>query len=512
MLVFTGCGDTKEPEPEKPVPQKEEPKLSPMEQAWADAATDAGRLSWVKSQLDGVKSDEAAAKELHEFLAKEGRSDFAEMVEDARLEADPDDEWANARKGRTNMRAAMEAVNENGALLEEAPIEEWTRLKASLSEGRTWADAGEDKSGIESDIRAIEAHLETVKDPWYREMLGVVKGMEEKPMFEPYRPLKWVTNKPYVVIAQVQDEEHKQNTGVVLERHSKLFKCLVGNFREMMNECGLPSPSVEELGNPVLKGFIFGERADFEDYHERYGGSNWISGVRAYYSWGGNQFMMTYDTGAPSRAQDPDTSTAFHEATHQLVHYYRQWYYWQELKKKDPNAPKPVLTHPHLHGRSHFFGEGIAEVFGACRLISLGTGEWKLRVKLRNRIAEWGSTKARKDPDWTLKEMLQMTGKMQLDMMGKQKWPGHDKELSSLFYAQAWAFHHYLYNGEDGLWRDLYLDYIAEEMKCNSGYEVFLKCFEIGEDEEERDSFLRDMERRWRNHQEQLYMSQLDGE
>ncbi|MHC4925349.1 MAG: hypothetical protein ACYTG4_14935, partial [Planctomycetota bacterium] len=102
MLVFTGCGDTKEPEPEKPVPQKEEPKLSPMEQAWADAATDAGRLSWVKSQLDGVKSDEAAAKELHEFLAKEGRSDFAEMVEDARLEADPDDEWANARKGRTN--------------------------------------------------------------------------------------------------------------------------------------------------------------------------------------------------------------------------------------------------------------------------------------------------------------------------------------------------------------------------------------------------------------------------
>jgi hypothetical protein len=123
---------------------------------------------------------------------------------------------------------------------------------------------------------------------------------------------------------------------------------------------------------------------------------------------------------------------------------------------------------------------------------------------LLERIPEWGNPYTRTEPQWTLEEIVKMTGKQQLDVLAKTKFGEKALMMNSLYYAQAWALNHYLYFGDEGKYRERYLKIVHEEMNVRSGYNTFMRCMGVGDSEAERKTFLEGLEEEWKQYQELL--------
>ncbi len=475
----------------KAPPKKE---LPPEEAEWLAAKTTAEKDAIAERRTLEARTSDAASKELFQFLVLKGRTDLAKNVAKARVEADPESPWGNETLGRVNAGPAFAELEPHAANLDLVPPSGWDRLKKRIADKRQWVEV-EEKRQYEEDLAAARKQVKALEDPWYKEALQVVAEIRADPRYHPkFTPVDFIALPPYLVMAQHQKDPARHATVNVLGNHSKFFKCLTTEFLKIMGEAGLSTPTVQEMGNPVLKAFVFVDRSNFDVWHGDQGNSEWLKGVRAYYSWGGDQFMMMYDTGASGALQDDDTCTAFHEATHQLVHYYRKYYLTQKLREKNPEQPDLDLRDGRLHGQAHWFGEGFAEFFGAADRISSQTGEWRLMRPLQSRLREWGDPIVRKVEDqWTLEEVIQMKGKMHMEMIARKKWPDRHQGMTSLFYCQAWALNHYLYFGKDGAYRAKYLKVVHEEMTCNSGSEMFFRVMEAG-DGEARKKWIEELE------------------
>lgn len=497
----------KEPEPAKPP----EPPPSPEEAAWRAATTEVARLEWLSGALASGKEAPDRAKALHAFVEGKGRKDLARRVLDARLDAEPGCPWANGLLGRTDMGEALRAAEAREGM-GDLGTEEAKRILDRVRSGRTWV-GGDERPGVEKDLAAVKADLDRRSDPWWKEATAVLRVVENHPAFHPrFTPVLHEAVPPYLVIAQLQQDERAHATVNVLSNHRKFFHCLTKEFLELMGEAELPTPTLGEMGNPVLKAFVFKDRNAFDRWHwDQRWPKDALQGVRAYYAWGSSQFMMMYDTGAPTATQDEDTCTAFHEATHQLVHYYRRYYLTLEDRKADPKAPEVELLDGRLHGETHWFQEGFAEFFGAADRISSQTGEWALLRPYRSRLAEWGDPLLRKTPQWTLEEVLKMPNKMVMAVLAEQKMPGKKEVMNSLFYAQAWSLNHLLYFGKEGKYHDRYLRYVNEEMRCRGSFERFLECMEVGPDEAARAAFLEELGDDWVGHQKSLLRKSSEG-
>jgi hypothetical protein len=494
--------------PKKPPAPPPKPE-TPEETAWKAAKTEADRAAVAESLVAGASGSDDAAKALHQFFVAKGRTDFAKKAAAARLAAEPDSPWAGETLGRLPVKAKLE---EWAAVqgLADWPHPAWDRMKARLDGKRWYVDAGPDRKAWDEDAAALQKHLAEIADPWYAEAAKVVREIRADDRFKRFQPIDVKALPPYLVLAQHQKDPSRHQTVNVINNHVKFFQCLTGEFLKMMGEAGLATPTIKEMGNPVLKAFLFTDRGNFDVWHWDQG---WpkkaLSGIRAYYAWGSDQFMMMYDTGAPSGTQDEDTCTAFHEATHQLVHYYRRYYLQQQDRAKDPAAPEVSLVDPRLHGRAHWFGEGFAEFFGAADRISSQTGEWKLFRPYLKRMGEWGDPIKRGEAQWTLKEILEMTGGNQLSLLSKKKAPDNFEGFQSLYYAQAWSLNHMLYYFQDGKkYRARFLKAVAEEMQCRSGAKTFFAAMGVGEGDE-RKAFLEDLEADWIDHQRSLCRKHL---
>jgi hypothetical protein len=146
-----------------------------------------------------------------------------------------------------------------------------------------------------------------------------------------------------------------------------------------------------------------------------------------------------------------------------------------------------------LHGQTHWFQEGFAEFFGAADRISSQTGEWRLLRPHVSRLKEWQHHVEAKNPEWTLREVLEMRNSMQLQGMAMVKMPKAQGAMVSLYYCQAWALNHYLYFGKEAAYREKYLKIVNDEMRCVSGADVFYRHMEAGTGEA-REKFLEDLE------------------
>jgi hypothetical protein len=489
--------------PKKPAGPPPKPE-TPEEASWKAAKTEADRAAVAESLVSGASGSDEAAKALYQFFVAKGRVDFAKKAAAARLAAEPDSPWACETLGRLPVKAKLEEWAARPELAD-WPHPSWERLQARLDGKRWYVDPGEDRKAWDEDSSALQKHLAEVSDPWYAEAAKVVREIRADKRFERFGPIDVKALPPYLVLAQHQNDPRGHQTVNVINNHVKFFQCLTGEFLKMMGEAGLATPTIKEMGNPVLKAFLFTDRNAFDRWHWDQGWQkNALRGIRAYYAWGSDQFMMMYDTGAPSGTQDEDTCTAFHEATHQLVHYYRRYYLQQQDRAKDPAAPEVSLVDPRLHGRAHWFGEGFAEFFGAADRISSQTGEWRLFRPYLKRMGEWGDPIKRGDAQWTLKEILEMTGGGALALLAKKKAPDRFEEFQSLYYAQAWSLNHMLYNFQDGKkYRARFLKAVSEEMQCRSGAKTFFAAMGVGEGDE-RKAFLEDLEADWIDHQRSL--------
>ncbi len=478
--------------------------VDPEEAAWAAATTEEARTGFLEERLPLSGRSDEVSKRLFGLLAAKSRADLARKVAEARLAADPESPWANETLDRKDFGGELGSLAANKDLADN-PIPEWERLKRRVEEKRTRVGPGAERREVEADIAAARREAERLSDPWTRRSLEAAKAVRDHPAFQRFLPVDTLALPPYLVLAQRQQDDKRHSTKNVLENHSKFFRCLTGEFLRIMKEAGLPTPTVAEMGNPVLLAFLFTDRNAFDRWHWDQGaGKDSLKGVRAYYAWGSTNVMMMYDTGAPTQTQDDDTCTAFHEATHQLVHYYRRYYMTLEDRKADPSAPEVGLSDRRLADDSLWFQEGFAEFFGAADRISSRSGEWRLFRPHRARMAEWGDPSVRRTPQWTLEEVLELTDYPHLYALAEKKWPGHKDELFGLFYAQAWALHHFLYFGKDGRYRERYLRWVHEEMCGRTGSEVFLKCMEAGSTKEAREDFLDTLTRGWLDHQKEL--------
>jgi hypothetical protein len=499
VLLLAGVGwlalrpDPKPPEP-PPAPIALRPKTAPAkvvppeEAEWAEAKTREAQEAVARKRMESAMTSDEASKELYRFLLAKSRFDLAKEAARARLGADPENAWANESLGRVNAKPVLDELAARAADLDSFPVEGWDRVKKRIDEKRWWVEPDE-KKAWEADLAVVRRQAETLADPWYKDALAAVAEVRGSSAYkgaqpQGFEPVDFIVQPPYLVMAQRQMDSTRHATVNVLGNHSKFFKCLTGEFLKIMKEAGLATPTVKEMGNPVLKAFVFTERSEFDRWHMRQGGGV-PDGVRAYYAWGSNQYMMMYDTGASAELQNNDTCVAFHEATHQLVHYYRHYYLTQEERKKDPGATID-LRDGRLHGSTHWFQEGFAEFFGAADRISSQTGEWRLLRPHLQRLGEWGDPVKRKAPQWTLQEVIEMKNSMQLGMLAARKQPDAPQAMVSLYYAQAWALNHYLYYGNEGKYREKYLKVIHEEMNCRSGSDVFYACMGAGQGEDRK--------------------------
>jgi hypothetical protein len=472
----------------KPAPEK---VLPPDEAEWAKTKTEPEKDAVALRRIEESKGSDATSKELFRFLVAKGRADLARKAARARLDADPENLWAGEALGLVNSKAALEEIKPHAADLDEVPVEGWDRIKKRIGDGKSWVDP-EERKQYEGDLAAVRKQVETLSDPWYGDALKAAKEVRADPLFKDFSPIDIRLLPPYLVLAQHQKDDYSQSTKNVLDNHSKFFRCLTGEFLKFMKEADLPTPTIKEMGNPVLEAFVFTNRNAFDRWHWNQQ-QQLPSGIRAYYAWGGSRFMMMYDTGASPDLQNQDTCVAFHEATHQLVHNYRRYYLTQEDRKRNPAAPEVDYQDIRLHGTTHWFQEGFAEFFGAADRISSQTGEWKLLRPHRSRLAEWGDPVVRKAPQWTMTEVVDMVNSAQLSFLSRKKMPSAPDAMDSLYYAEAWALNHFLYFGLNGKYRAKYLKIIHEEMLCHSGSKVFYDLMGAGEGDA-RKKFMEDLE------------------
>jgi len=514
FLAFGGKGGGevgRRPDLGPPAQDLPKAKLTPEQEEWRAAKEEAARIAVLERRIAVARASTEGTRRLHEFLRSEGRDDLGKRAVEERLKTDPDDAWANGVLGRTDLRKEIDEIS-GDTDLRESPTPEWESLRKRREEKRCWVDP-RDRDAVQAELAAARAARDVARDPWHRAAQAVfrdeVVGRVEFREFGPFHP-KEVP--PYLIVAQEPRDKFRQSTKNVLDRAGQIYTCLLENFRARMVEIGLPNPEIRDMGNPVLKCFVFNDRITYEDFHVRQGfdKNDLVLRARAYYAWAPDQWMRTYDTGAPSLSLDPDTCVAFHEGTHQLVHYFRRWYLTQEDRKKNPSAPEVALASGRIRGRCHWFNEGIAEVFGGAYRVA--DGKWRLFSVLTNRVAEWSIHRGHGDPDWTLREVLEMANSGQMRLLGERKLPGKSSELDSLFYAQAWTLHHFLYYGADGRYRKRYLEYLKQEMLSNSGLEVFLQCMEVGDDPDDREGFLQQLDKRWREHHKTLDDERTRGE
>jgi hypothetical protein len=121
------------------------------------------------------------------------------------------------------------------------------------------------------------------------------------------------------------------------------------------------------------------------------------------------------------------------------------------------------------------------------------------------RLAEWkGSQKARLK-EWHINELVGVANRIQMTQQAgrKDKTKEGIARLSSLFYAQAWAFCHFLWFYEDGKYRDQLLAYLDSELHGRSGYRYWADLWK--RDRSWQNADWSDIDKEWRTYARELW-------
>ena len=104
--------------------------------------------------------------------------------------------------------------------------------------------------------------------------------------------------------------------------------------------------------------------------------------------------------------------------------------------------------------------------------------------------------------EWSLEEILRIKNIGELRARARRKGLGQEGRLSSLFFAEAWSFCHFLWTAGDGEYREKLRELLWEELHGRSGFDVFTRVM-FGEGPlDMRDLAL--LEVKWQQHVEAL--------
>jgi hypothetical protein len=346
------------------------------------------------------------------------------------------------------------------------PTEDWDLLQAAIKEG--W-QSKERQEELAAARERFLAHMKRLKeDAHYLRIRQVLMNVEKHPVFSDYE-YQAIEERPYLIFVQKSADKQK---AAQLEKKAKekaaIYRCLYQTFNDRFAKpFGLSSLCSDVFAKDcVLKIWIFADRESFKRYHE-YIGIPMDDSVAAYFS-PTDQWIIIPEGGFGASGkignQNMDVNVSFHEGTHQLIHYYTK-----QLVEKATGEEVSWTDH-RLESKSHWFQEGVADWFGS----AVRKGEsWSLFESNLYGLAGWKSDRDEKQSEWTFEELLSAEDSYALQQRGNR--------MAVLFYAQAWAFVDFLWNFENGKYRDKFLEYFKRELHGESGLRVFKEVFGLAE-------------------------------
>ncbi|MEN8148743.1 MAG: hypothetical protein ABFS86_02900 [Planctomycetota bacterium] len=418
-----------------------------------------GKINFAAKDVIRLEALAAQAKKLGEMNLVKLAATYA-RTEDTSLT------WANEAVG--NVRFDSSGLPDEGEVI--YPTKDWDVLQEIRA--KPWLTPEEAKEAAATKERFL-AHLAKLEsDGHYRCVWQARTSVGVHPIFKDYT-YETEDKRPYLVFLQsTEDAEKAARVRELGEKKGRIFRCLYRNFLERFGEAlelpKLESDKYEE--DVILKCWIFADRKSFGDYNQMFGMPD-SSGIGAYYR-PADQWMII-PTGAAQppgfdlHGQEIDTNVSFHEGLHQLVHHYTK-------KIVEAETGQPVSwTDAKLDSDAMWFQEGVAEWFGS----ALPEGDtWQPFQTNWYRLHGWKMVRSRKMDEWTFSELLAARGNRDLRTGGGRHMP-------ALFYGQAWALVHFLWNFEDGKYRAKFLEYFKGELRGKSGVREFKKIFGVDKPE-----------------------------
>jgi serine/threonine-protein kinase len=375
--------------------------------------------------------------------------------------------FANEEFGRRN-RAGIFARIPEDERLEACPNLELVQLRALRETSEElWVDAAE-FAEVEKALDATLAHLARLEsDPVLVNALRIVKGLDlpkgcrTRIAPEQTPPYLMVAEDPARELPAVRREADRR-IGQNRDLLRQVYERFVAEFGSAIAPGLVSTP--ETPWPQVLVVFTFFGEESFWKY-QRDIGMPLPDGVKAGYDPKSRWLVRFEDLERPVNRDGFHDNKAIHEGVHQLIHALTKATVEKALGETVP------WSDPRLHSRLHWFQEGMAELFGSSRKKEGGGVE--MLVPYLSRLQEWKMTRNQKRSEWTFEELLDVAGGADLQRKAARKGLADAGRLSSLFYAQAWAWCWFLHTSKDGRYRPLLVEQLRQELKGNSGPAVF---------------------------------------
>ncbi len=288
------------------------------------------------------------------------------------------------------------------------------------------------------------------EDPDYRDEWVVRTNVRLHPAFGKV-PSEVLRRGPYLIFFEKSgkdsDSTNAARMGDILERFHTGFYDLFGDSLDL-----LPMDRRTRSHERMLKVFVCTRLATFNQRP--------VPGVDGYYS-PTDQFVYLFlENGT---ADDPAKQARIetrlvHEATHQLVHSF------MKLGAERTRGEEVLWSDPALRPNALWLSEGLAEwMSGAAR----GDDGIDLSLLSVQRAEEWRQCRKMKLSDWSLPELLVTRTQIEVMQRARVKGLAHGGRLTSLYFAQVASFCHFLWNAEDGAYRDRFLAALKAEITEN---------------------------------------------
>jgi hypothetical protein len=431
-------------------------------------------------QIWKYDKDPVQLEVIYKQAKAKGFSDVMELAATQALKHDEELDWANLQLGKYDLNKVYDQLPKEHEYLYVWQNEEMKRLLEMKEFESRWGSK-DDLDKAEVLLRATLKHANKLSDQSYRDIWRIRGNVALHPVYSDFT-YSVKSDYPYIVFVQADSASKKAISDDIVNRNVKILARLYSEFHRVFGE-RFDLPKLEDrpiATERTLKVFTLASEEKFHEYQKKIG-QPLPRGVRAYYK-PSDQWITLFEGGKfEKQAKEGESSfninKIFHEGTHQLMHVYTKILMERERNKgkKPEDFKETEWMDRKVHSQLHWFQEGFAELFAA----SKPSGDtWDLLYLHRNRLQEWkGSRKAKKDEfEFNARVMRRRAQEIGLHPMEAGR-------LSSLFYAQAWVIAHFLWFGEDGKYREKFLEYMGMELHGNSGYKSWKKVWDKEDDD-----------------------------
>jgi hypothetical protein len=250
--------------------------------------------------------------------------------------------------------------------------------------------------------------------------------------------------KPYLVALEPSPRYVEDQ--VIQDYGRRLETLFVAFRREFAEPLGL------EPVDDVLPVIVLNSRQSFDRYFQARGGRQMSAAIKGIYEYDRRRVVVYHDFNVPFEV-------LFHEGAHQLVHYYA-------LRESGGRRPS---------GGTYWFQEGLGTYFEGFRrapdgrvTIEVGSNAGRLAT-LKQTLAQRG-----------MKDFIPLSvlAGMSVDEFwdwyerGMQREPEETTRKAQLYYAESWAFLHFLRH-QGGELRSVFDEYFRAELAGRGRRQVF---------------------------------------